>query len=540
MWRGTGIRILVRIMRLLLAALAVQYFVNGVADLRVIAVQSPQERQREATMLWARWIQAGLLVAVMVSTGAPCAWARFQVPPPCNNAFTIDQEIAEGRQIAAQVFREMPVLPDNSQVSQYVRRLGMSLVPHAPGHRWPYAFHVVASEDINAFAVPGGSIFINLGLVRATETEAQLAGVVAHEISHVALRHSTCNLTRSQAPRAGFGIASALSSVLLGGSTWGSIAQTGIGIGATAVFTSMSREFERQADLLGVGILHDAGFDPRGMAQFFEIIQARYGQRGAQWLSSHPNPGNRMEYTNAEIATLPPLRNPRVTSAEFTRIRGVAMNQRVHSAREIQAGAWRGTGRYALRAGGPAQVIPPPSAGGQGGSVARLSRSFLGVNDRMVPYEGKGFVVSYPASWKKENSQNGSAAFAPPNSTGQAAIAYGVVIDGARWQGGVRDASSLAQATNALARELSEANGGFQQASQPTAITVSGRPANSVELRGRSAVSDQGTQLAERGWLVTVARPDGDMNYLAFVAPEPDFATLKPVFEAMLQSFRVR
>src|SRR5215475_12828548 len=148
-------------------------------------------------MLRARWVQAGLLVAVMAS--APCAWARFQVPPPCNNNFTHAQEIAEGRRIAASVFQEMPVLPDNSQVSQYVRRLGARLVTHAPGYRWPYSFHVVASEDINAFAVPGGSIFINLGLVRAAENEAQLAGVVAHEISHVALRHSTCNLSRSQA-----------------------------------------------------------------------------------------------------------------------------------------------------------------------------------------------------------------------------------------------------------------------------------------------------------------------------------------------------
>ena len=172
-----------------------------------------------------------------------------------------------------------------------------------------------------------------------------------------------------------------------------------------------------------------------------------------------------MEYVNAEIATLPPQRNPRVTSAEFTRIRSTAMNQRVYSAREIQAGAWRGTGRYALVAGGPARVIPPPRAG-QGASGTRLRSSFLGSNDRMVPYQGNGFVVSYPASWQKENSQSGSAAFAPPNGAGQAAIGYGVVIDGAKWQGGVRDASSLAQATHALAQELTEANGGFQQASQ--------------------------------------------------------------------------
>jgi len=148
--------------------------------------------------------------------------------------------------------------------------------------------------------------------------------------------------------------------------------------------------------------------------------------------------------------------------------------------------------------------------------------------------------VNYPASWQRGNSQSGSAAFAPPNGAGQAGIGYGVVIDGARWQGGVRDASSLAQATKALTQELSEANGELQPASQLTAITVGGRPADSVELRGPSQVSDNGTQLAERGRLVTVARPDGDVDYLVFVAPEPDYATLKPVFDDMLQSFQVR
>jgi len=158
----------------------------------------------------------------------------------------------------------------------------------------------------------------------------------------------------------------------------------------------------------------------------------------------------------------------------------------------------------------------------------------------MVPYQGKGFQVNYPASWQKGAEQNGGAAFTPSNGAGQAGIGYGVVIDGAKWQGGVRDASSLAQATHGLAQELTQVNGGFQQASQVTSITVGGRQADSVELQGRSPVSDNGTQLAERGWLVTMARPDGDVSYLVFVAPEPDFATLKPVFEQMLQSFQVR
>lgn len=476
------------------------------------------------------WV--AVLFAVVLILGSVPAWARFQ-PVTCKNAFTEDQEITEGRKVAAQVFQQMPVLPDSSPVSQYVRQLGAKLVTYAPGYKWPYDFHVVASAEINAFALPGGSIFVNLGTVRAAETEAQLAGVMAHEISHVVMRHSTCNITKQQAPKVGLGIASVLSSVVLGDSVLGSMAQAGIGLGANLAFTKMSRDYEKQADLLGTGILYDAGYDPRGMPQFFETIQAKYGEGGTQLLSDHPNPGNRMQYVTAEIATLPPRQNPKVTSAEFTRVHALAMKARVYNAKEVQAGAWRQTGYYAAVAGGPPQIIPVP------GAVARLSRSAMGLNDSLVTFQGRGFEVGYPSSWLKGSGRSGNVAFVPQNGAGQAGIAYGVVIEGARWKGGVRDANSLAEATTALAQQLSQGNG-LQQVSQMTSVSVSGRPANSIELSGKSPVVDGGGALAERDWLVTVARPDGDLNYMLFIAPEPDFETIRPVFNAMLQSFQVR
>ena len=108
------------------------------------------------------------------------AWARFQ-PESCKNSFTEQQEIAEGGKVAAEVFKQMPVLPDSAPVSQYVRQLGARLVSYAPGYKWPYNFHVVASEEINAFALPGGTMFVNLGTIQAAETGGtQLAGVMAH------------------------------------------------------------------------------------------------------------------------------------------------------------------------------------------------------------------------------------------------------------------------------------------------------------------------------------------------------------------------
>jgi beta-barrel assembly-enhancing protease len=160
-----------------------------------------------------------LFGCLLMGVCAP-VWARFQ-PVSCKNAFTEQQEIAEGDNVAAQVYPQMPVLPDSSPVSQYVRQLGARLVSYAPGYKWPYAFHVVAGEEINAFALPGGSIFVNLGTIQAAETDSQLAGVMAHEISHVVMRHSTCNLTKQQTYGTLAGLGQLGAAILLGNGTLG-------------------------------------------------------------------------------------------------------------------------------------------------------------------------------------------------------------------------------------------------------------------------------------------------------------------------------
>jgi Zn-dependent protease with chaperone function len=476
----------------------------------------------------------------LVAASLP-AWARFQVPPPCKNAFTVEQEQTEGAKVAAEVFKEMPVLPDGSPVSRYIQQLGAKLVAVTPGYRWPFNFHVVASEEINAFALPGGAMFVNLGTIQAAETESQLAGVIAHELSHVVMRHSTCNMTKQQSIGTWAALGQLGAAIALGNGALGSMASQGIGVATGLGFLRMSRDYEKQADLLGAGILYDAGFDPRGLPQFFETIQAKYGEGQAQIFSDHPNPGNRTQYVSQEIATFPPRANPRVTSAEFTRARELAKKEKMYNAKEVQAGAWRQTGKYALVAGGPGQVIPSTaSSNGQSAPAGRLSRTSLGLSDRMVTYQGPAFSVSYPASWQKGESKNGSVVFVPPNGAGQSGIAYGAIIDGASFQTAVRDANSLAQATSSIAQQLSQQNGGMQQASDLTTLTIGGQAANAVELRGRSPVTDGGSVLTERDLLVTVARPDGAVSYMVFVAPEPDYQTLKPLFSSMIESFRVR
>lgn len=482
------------------------------------------------------------LVALIIGGATNAAWARFQVPPPCKNAFSVQQEQAEGTKYAGEIFKQMPVLPDNSPVSQYIQQLGKKLVAVTPGYRWPYNFHVVASDEINAFALPGGAMFVNLGAIRAAETESQLAGVMAHELSHVVMRHSTCNMTKQQSIGTWAALGQLGAAIALGNGALGSLASQGIGIAAGLGFLRMSRDYEKQADLLGADILYDAGYDPRGLPQFFETIEAKYGQGGAQIFSDHPNPGNRMEYVNAEIATLPRRSNPTVTTAAFTRARDLAAKEKAYTAKEMESGAWKKTGKYALVAGGPATIIPGTSGGSQtqAAGTGRLSKAALGLDNQLVVYNGNAFSISYPQSWRKGEGQNGSVALVPPDGASQAGITYGAIIDSARFQTAVNNEGDLQEATTAIARQMSQQNDGMTIGGNIQSTTVNGRPAAAVELHGRSPLSNGATTLAERDLLVTISRPDGAVNYIVFVAPEPDYATLKPLFTRMLESFRVR
>jgi hypothetical protein len=313
-------------------------------------------------------------------------------------------------------------------------------------------------------------------------------------------------------------------------------------------FLHMSRDAEKQADLLGVGILYDSDYDPRGLPQFFETIQAKYGAGGAQFLSDHPNPGNRMQYVNAEIATLPRLEHPVVTTTEFTRVHAIALKEKALAAKDVQAGAWRKSGLYASGPGAAAGQVTPPagqaataSGGAATGSMARLSRSALGIGSRMVKYQGTRFAINRPASWKENVASSGSVTLAPAGGESEAGLAYGVIVDLAKLPGnGVSDQASLDAATAALVRQLIQQNAGLQQAGEVKATTVGGRLANIVELHGQSPVVEGGKRLLEQDRLLTVARPDGDLSYAVFVCPEPDLKLLKPVFDAMSASFRAQ
>jgi hypothetical protein len=480
--------------------------------------------------------QVVLAGVIFLMAGVP-AWARYNPPPACNNPFTPEQELVEGRKIAAQVYQQMPVLPESDPVSRYVAQLGAHIVEHAPGAKWPFSFHVVASSDINAFALPGGAIFVNLGTIQAADTEAQLAGVLAHETSHVILRHSTCNIAKQQKVGILAGLAQLGSQILLGNGVGGQAVQTIIGGGAGLYGLRMSRDDEKQADLMGTDILYDAGYDPRGLPQFFETIQAKVGSGGAQMLSDHPNPGNRTEYVNAEIETLPRKTNPMVTSAAFTRAHTLAAKERTFTSEQIKDNAWKGQ-NYAAgpgdSAGGDVQTT------GNTQPAVALDKTQLGIGSRMVSYRGPNFTLNYPSVWQASADSKGGVTIAPAGGAGAFGVAYGVIVDTAKAAGAIDDADSLANATMELAQRLSQQNGGMQQLGLTASLNINGQDANAMELRGRSPLVENGTTLPEHDWLITIRRPDGDLNYMVFVSPERDFARLRPVFTTMMNTFRAR
>src|SRR5215813_14022425 len=239
---------------------------------------------------------------------------------PGFNLFSKQQDIQLGQENAAQVRKQMKVIHD-AFLTEYVTRVGNRLVGsrEAKESGFPFTFEVVADPSINAFALPGGPMFINSGLLKAVDNEAQLAGVMGHEMSHVILRHGTNQASKSQMIQ----LPAVLGSQVAGGSMMGQLAQLGIGLGANSVLLKFSRGAESQADLLGSHLMAESAYDPVQMAKFFQKLEADGGARGPQFFSSHPNPGNRQAAIQKEVAKMP-QQNYNYQTGQFQRMKQVA------------------------------------------------------------------------------------------------------------------------------------------------------------------------------------------------------------------------
>ena len=425
--------------------------------------------------------------------------ARFK-PSSSYDIVPRDQEVQIGQQTAAEARKKLPLLPDSDPITQYVQQLGAKLVVHAPGEKWPYSFHVVNQKEINAFALPGGPIYVNLGTIQAASNEAQLAGVMAHETSHVALRHGTRAATKQMEAQLPLQILGAL---IGNSSTLAQLTQMGINFGVGSYFLRNSRQAENEADLLGTDIMYDTGYDPKQMAEFFRKLEAQ-GNAGIQFLSDHPNPGNRVQSVSHEVSTLPPKGFVENTP-EFDRVHKLAMARHPLTAKQIEEAQGAAPAESTVAIGS----IPAPS-----GAFQTLS------ND--------GFEIGYPSNWKVNGDPSSMVAIAPEGGVAENAVAYGVII--AEFQ--PETDMSLDAATHQLIVNLRQSNPGLRTVGNDESIRVNGVAGRSQEMIGTSPIKQGSQALQERDWLVTTQRADGSVIYLVFIAPEEGLPETAPHLRA--------
>jgi predicted Zn-dependent protease len=276
-----------------------------------------QERRRlsgAALVVWLVVAAAGCASNQTLLQDVPGGPTR--VVPPENN-YSPAQDVQIGQEAAVQARKQLMVLNDEL-IDSYVETVGRRLVAAIPSRfqhpQFRYSFDVVNASDINAFALPGGPMFVNRGMLAAARTEGEVAGVMAHELSHVILRHGTAQASSATPYHVGE-LAGQILGAIVGGQVGGLIAQ-GSRFGISLAFMRYSREFERQADIEGAHLMASAGYDPRAMAEMFRTLEEQGGVGVPEWFSDHPNPGNRYSYIVEEAQTLR-IANPVRSSRGF-------------------------------------------------------------------------------------------------------------------------------------------------------------------------------------------------------------------------------
>jgi Zn-dependent protease with chaperone function len=427
---------------------------------------------------------------------------------PGFNLFTPEQDIQMGRQSAQEVAQQVPLLRDE-RIVNYVRQLGARLAEKAPGYDFTYTFNVIATKEINAFALPGGYIFVNAGAIAAARTEGELAGVMAHEISHVALRHPTNQVSKAYVAQRGMRMIRKVT-----GADIGQILEQVGGAGANLLFLKFGRTAETQADLEGARIMADAGYDPRDMAGFFELLQSKSGQRTPEFLSDHPDPGNRVAAINREMPKLKVSSNPIRDSNEFKQIKG----QLTSGATSLTSS----TGPERKGSGGPNENEP----GTRPAQPSSTMRDFQARDN--------SFALQYPENWDALVSDDANMIFAPQGAYGQ--IDEGLVVTHGIFIGVVKPQSAdLESANAAFVQQQVNMNPDFRIARPTQAIDFGGRRGFATIVAGPSPV----TGVIEIDVIYTTATSDGRLFYLITIAPEDEMKNYQATFERIAGSLRL-
>jgi Zn-dependent protease with chaperone function len=450
-----------------------------------------------------------LVAALLVSL--PLA-AQTKITAP-KNKYTPAQDVQIGREASEEVRKQYPLLRDGN-VDEFVDRIGQRLVAEIPDEfRQPafrYSFDVVNMSDINAFALPGGPMFVNRGMIEAAKTDAEVAGVMAHELSHVILRHGTAQATKGQKFQIG-AVAGQILGAIVGGRT-GQVISTGSQLGLGTYFLKYGRDYERQADLLGAQIMARAGYDPRQMANMFRTIQAQGGNRGPEWMSSHPDPGNRYEAIDREASMLR-VEGRADTADEFQSARSsLARMSPAPSAEQVAQAQKQGSdqGRTVGTAGRAMRIEPPSS--------------------QWRTYQPADFVrIAVPDNWEQLSSE-GTITYAPEGGYGQAAFTHGVQVGVTRPTG-----ENLQASTEQLVRGFAQSNPQLRRQGGSTRTKVDGRSALTATLTNVSDATGQSEAIN----LTTVQLRDGSLLYMLGVAPADEAQVYFNAFSRVRQSLKL-
>jgi Zn-dependent protease with chaperone function len=454
-----------------------------------------------------------MLIAAALSAFVVTTAAQTQVVAP-KNKYSPADDVKLGQEAAQEVMKELPVMRDD-QVNGYLNAIGGRLVESIPSEfRHPefrYTFTGVNLKEINAFALPGGPMYINRGMIEKAHNEGEVAGVMAHELSHVALRHGTAQQTKAT-PYAVGQIGTQILGAILGGKTGAAIGQIGPGLIGT-YFMKFSREYEKQADILGSRIMAGAGYDPRDMANVFKTIQQESGPGAPQWMSDHPDPGNRYAYINQEAQALRVTPNPRRVTAEF-------QNAQAHL-RSLPP---------ALSSEDVARNKNTGTPTGTSGTGARPTGNVARPDSRYTAYnEGNLFKISVPANWKELPSNN-NVTFAPEGAYGSGIFTHGAEIGVSR-----NENHDLQTATNELIQGLRQSNPRLSSPGNFERGSLGGRQALHTAL---SNVSDAtgGQEVID---MYTALLSDGSLFYVIGVAPREEFNAYSPVFRKVVGSIQL-
>ncbi len=447
------------------------------------------------------------------------AVAQTNIVAP-KNKYKIQEDIKIGQQASQEVRQQMPILND-SETTRYVQEIGRRLVNSIPSQfqhsEFRYSFEVVNARDINAFALPGGPMFVNRGMIEAARNEGEMAGVMAHELSHVALRHGTAQATKMSNPlNQILGIGAVLGGAVLGGQGGAQLGQ----IFAQGYFTRFSREYETQADTLGAQIMARAGYDPRDLANMFKTIEAQGGSGTPEFLSDHPSPANRYANIEREAAMLR-VENPIGRSAQFervqSRLRGMG---RAPSMQEIE----RTGQRYPNGQNGGTTTDNSTMSNGRYSSRVQLPSS------QYRTFNGGGIQMSIPSNWQQVSQGQTEIWFAPGGAYGSQGISHGAIIGFSQNRNG-----NLDQMTQDYVDGILQGNTYLQQTSNYSRVNIAGRGGYATVLQGRSPITNR----TEVTTVYTTQLRNGNMFYVVTVAPQNEASNYDYAFRNMLRSIRI-